>query len=255
MRMMIVSTFLTLDGVMQAPGGPGEDDSGGFAFGGWSVNYWDDQMGQIMGDAMSTPFDLVLGRRTYDIFAAYWPHATDIAAAKPLNDATKYVASRSHPRLEWSKSVLIDGDAAEGVAALKKEDGPELQVHGSGNLIQTLMRNNLVDEYRLWVFPLVIGSGKRLFSDGTIPVGLKLVDEAACVTERPVNGKARAELLRPSGRVCRQADDSDARHQRVRPQVRLAHRPCTDDSDAQLAESVALAGDLATSRSTALRTV
>ncbi len=182
MRKLSVNTFLTLDGVMQAPGGPGEDDSGGFALGGWSVNYWDEQMGMIMGEAMSTPFDLVLGRKTYDIFAAYWPHATDELGAKPLNDATKYVASRSRPALEWGPSKLIDGDAAEGVAALKEEDGPELQVHGSGNLIQTLMRHNLVDQYRLWVFPLVIGSGKRLFSDGTIPSGLKLVDSLVSST-------------------------------------------------------------------------
>ena len=182
MRKLIVSTFLTLDGVMQAPGGPGEDDSGGFAHGGWSVNYWDEQMGRVMGEAMGTPFDLVLGRRTYDIFSAYWPHAPEEAGAKPLNDATKYVASRSRPTLEWSNSVLIEGDAAEGIAALKKEDGPELQVHGSGNLIQTLLRHNLVDEYRLWVFPLVVGSGKRLFSEGTIPSGLKLVDSKVSTT-------------------------------------------------------------------------
>ena len=182
MRKPIVSTFLTLDGVMQAPGGPGEDDSGGFAYGGWSVKYWDEQMGQVMGEAMSRPFDLVLGRKTYDIFAAHWPHATDEAGAKPLNDATKYVASRAHPMLEWSNSVLIEGDAAEGIAALKQTDGPELQVHGSGNLIQTLLRHNLVDQYRLWVFPLVIGSGKRLFSEGTIPSGLKLVDSKVSTT-------------------------------------------------------------------------
>ncbi len=182
MRKLIVSTFLTLDGVMQAPGGPGEDDSGGFAHGGWSVNYWDDQMGQVMGDAMSAPFDLVLGRKTYDIFAAHWPHASDDQGAKPLNDATKYVASRTHPTLEWSRSVLIEGDAAEGVAALKDGDGPELQVHGSGDLIQTLLRHDLVDEFRLWVFPLVLGSGKRLFADGTIPSGLKLVDSTVSTT-------------------------------------------------------------------------
>jgi dihydrofolate reductase len=182
MRKLIVSTFLTIDGVMQAPGGPGEDDSGGFAHGGWSVNYWDEQMAQVMGEAMSAPFDLVLGRKTYDIFAAHWPHATDDAGAKLLNDATKYVASRSHPKLEWSNSVLIEGDAAEGIATLKKEDGPELQVHGSGNLIQTLLRHNLVDEYRLMIFPLVIGSGKRLFSEGTIPSGLKLVDSKVSTT-------------------------------------------------------------------------
>jgi dihydrofolate reductase len=182
MRKLIVSTFLTLDGVMQAPGGPGEDDSGGFGHGGWSVNYWDEQMGQVMGEAMSAPFDLVLGRKTYDIFAAYWPHAPEEAGAKPLNEATKYVASRGQPALEWSRSVLIEGDAAEGIAALKKSDGPELQVHGSGNLIQTLLRHSLIDQYRLWVFPLVIGSGKRLFADGTIPSGLRLADSKVSTT-------------------------------------------------------------------------
>ena len=182
MRRLIVSTFLTLDGVMQAPGGPGEDDSGGFAHGGWSVNYWDEQMGQVMDEATSAPFDLVLGRKTYDIFAAYWPHASEEQGGKPFNDATKYVASRSRPTLEWSNSVLIDGDAADGIAALKAEDGPELQVHGSANLIQTLLAHNLIDQYRLWVFPLVIGSGKRLFADGTIPSGLTLVDSTVSTT-------------------------------------------------------------------------
>jgi dihydrofolate reductase len=182
MRKLIVSTFLTLDGVMQAPGGPEEDDSDSFAYGGWSVNYWDDQMGQVMGEAMSKPFDLLLGRKTYDIFAAYWPNATDNPGAKPLNDATKYVVSRKKPELTWDKSVLIEVDAAERIAALKKEDGSELQVHGSANLIQTLLRHNLVDEFRLWVFPVVIGSGKRLFSDGTIPAGLKLVDSKVSTT-------------------------------------------------------------------------
>jgi dihydrofolate reductase len=146
------------------------------------VNYWDDLMGEVMGEAMSAPFDLLLGRKTYDIFAAFWPHASEEAGSKPLNDATKYVVSRSHPTLDWKESILIEGDAAEGIAALKKEDGPELQVHGSGNLIQTLMRHNLVDEYRLWVFPVVLGSGKRLFSDGTIPSGLKLVDTKVSTT-------------------------------------------------------------------------
>jgi dihydrofolate reductase len=182
MRKLIVSTFLTLDGIMQAPGGPEEDDSGGFGHGGWSVKYWDDLMGEVMTEAFNVPFDLLLGRRTYEIFSAYWPDAPEEAGAKPLNDATKYVASRSRPELTWSPSVLIAGDAAEGVAALKQEEGPELQVHGSGNLIQTLMRHGLVDEYRLWVFPLVIGSGKRLFADGTIPAGLKLLDTKVSTT-------------------------------------------------------------------------
>jgi len=182
MRKLMVTTFLTLDGVMQAPGGPREDDSGGFAHGGWSANYWDERMGQVQGEAMGAPFDLVLGRKTYDIFAAYWPHASEEDGAKPMNDATKYVASRGQPTLEWRKSVLIEGDAAEGIAALKRQGGPELQVYGSGNLIQTLMRHDLVDQYRLWIFPLVIGSGKRLFSEGTIPAGLKLLDSTVSTT-------------------------------------------------------------------------
>jgi dihydrofolate reductase len=182
MRKLIVQTFLTLDGVMQAPGGPGEDDEGGFTYGGWSVSHWDEQMGQVMGEATSRPFAMVLGRRTYDIMAAYWPDAPEEQGAKVFNEATKYVASRGRPRLEWSNSVLLEGDAADAIAALKREDGPELQVHGSGNLIQTLLRHNLVDQYRLWVFPVVIGSGKRLFADGTTPAGLRLVDSKVSTT-------------------------------------------------------------------------
>jgi dihydrofolate reductase len=178
----MVTTFLTLDGVMQAPGGPGEDDSDGFTFGGWSVNYWDERMREFMTQTMSGPFDLLLGRKTYDIFVTYWPDAPEEAGSKPLNDATKFVASRGRPTLDWKESVLIEGDAAVGVAALKQTDGPELQVHGSGNLIQTLMANDLVDEYRLWVFPVVLGSGKRLFADGAIPSGLKLVDSTVSTT-------------------------------------------------------------------------
>jgi dihydrofolate reductase len=183
MRNLIVQSFVTLDGVMQAPGGPGEDDDGGFAYGGWSMTYWDERMGQVMAEATSRPFAMVLGRRTYDIMAAHWPTAPEEEGAKVFNDATKYVASRGRPNLDaWSNSVLIEGDAADGLAALKREDGPELQVHGSANLIQTLLRHNLVDQYRLWVFPLVIGSGKRLFADGTVPSGLKLVDSQVSST-------------------------------------------------------------------------
>jgi dihydrofolate reductase len=183
MRNLIVQSFVTLDGVMQAPGGPGEDDDGGFAFGGWSVAYWDEQMGQVMNEATSRPFAMVLGRRTFDIMAAYWPTAPEEEGGKVFNDATKYVASRSRPNLEaWGNSVHIEGDAADGLAALKREDGPELQVHGSANLIQTVLRHNLVDQYRLWVFPVVLGSGKRLFADGTVPSGLKLVDSQVSST-------------------------------------------------------------------------
>lgn len=182
MRKLVVSTFLTLDGVMQAPGGPEEDPTGGFTHGGWSVNYWDDVMGQQMAEAMSRPFDLLLGRKTYEIFAAHWPHVTDDPMAETLNSATKYVASRTLDEVEWSGSTLIKDDVAEHVARLKNEEGPEIQVHGSWNLIQTLLKHDLVDEYRLWIFPLVLGSGKRIFEDGTIAAGLKLVDSRTSST-------------------------------------------------------------------------
>lgn len=182
MRKLVASTFVTLDGVLQAPGGPEEDRRGGFAHGGWSVSYWDDLMGQVMDDATSRPFDLVLGRRTYDIFAAHWPHAPEETGSKVFNDATKYVASRGRPTLGWSNSVLVEGDAAEGIAALKQGDGPELQVHGSGDLLQTLLRHDLVDKYRIWVFPVVIGSGRRLFADGAVPAALRLVDSVVSTT-------------------------------------------------------------------------
>jgi len=182
MRKLVTSTFVTLDGVLQAPGGPDEDRTGGFAHGGWTVPYWDDLMGQVMGAATSRPFDMILGRKTYDLFAAHWPHASEEAGSKVFNDATKYVASRGRPTLEWVNSVLIEGDAADGIAALKQGDGPELQVHGSGDLLQTLLRHDLVDQYRIWVFPVVIGSGRRLFADGTVPGSLSLVDSVVSTT-------------------------------------------------------------------------
>jgi dihydrofolate reductase len=187
MRRLIVTTFLTLDGVMQAPGGPGEDDSGGFAHGGWAVPNFDEQVGQAMGELTGRPFAMVLGRKTYDVMAAHWPHASAEEGGPIFNGATKYVASRGRPKLEWSNSVLIEGDAAEGIAALKQEDGPELQVHGSANLIQTLLRHNLVDQFHLLVFPVVVGSGKRLFSDGTIPAGLRLVDNKVSTSGVVIN--------------------------------------------------------------------
>jgi dihydrofolate reductase len=182
MRKLVVSTFLTLDGVMQAPGGPEEDPTGGFTHGGWSVNYWDDAMGQAMGEAMGRPFDLLLGRKTYEIFAAHWPHATDEPGADVLNNARKYVASKTLDGVDWQNSTLLEGDAAEAVARLKEEEGPEIQVHGSGNLIQTLLVRELVDEYRLMLFPVVLGTGKRLFAEGAIPRGLKLLDSKASTT-------------------------------------------------------------------------
>lgn len=182
MRKLIVSTFLTLDGVMQAPGGPSEDESGGFRHGGWSVTYWDARMGEIMDEALAAPFDLLLGRRTYDIFASHWPDERD-DTARLFNEATKYVASRSRPTLAWRGSVLLEGNVADAVAALKADDDErDLQVHGSGNLVQTLLRHSLIDEVRLWMFPLVLGSGKRLFGDGTRPAGLRLIDSEVSST-------------------------------------------------------------------------
>jgi len=174
-RKLKVSTFLTLDGVMQAPGGPDEDRGGGFTHGGWSVGYWDDRMGQVIGDFMGRPFELLLGRKTYEIFAAHWPHSTE-PGAEALNSARKHVASRTLKNLEWNNSTLIKGDVPNYVSELKKQSGPEIQVHGSGDLIQTLLRNDLVDEFHLWTFPVVLGSGKRLFAAGATPAGLKIVD-------------------------------------------------------------------------------
>lgn len=173
MRKLIVNTFITLDGVMQAPGGPPEDPTGGFTYGGWSVNYWDDIMGQIMGEYMAQPSELLLGRKTYEIFASHWPYSKE-PGADQLNNAKKYVASRKLNKVEWNNSTLLKGDVVQGIKQLKQQDAPELQVHGSSNLIQTLLKHNLVDEFRLWIFPVVIGKGKRLFDQGTVPSGLKL---------------------------------------------------------------------------------
>jgi dihydrofolate reductase len=175
MRKLVVNTFASLDGIMQAPGGPEEDPSGGFEHGGWTVSFWDDQMAQSMGEFMGKPFDLILGRKTYEIFAAYWPYSDEPGAAE-LNRATKNVASHTLKTLEWENSRLLEGDVKEAVARLKEEDGPELQVHGSSDLIQTLLRDGLVDQFRVWIFPVVLGSGKRLFGEGAPPLALRLVD-------------------------------------------------------------------------------
>ena len=175
MRKITVLSFVTLDGVMQAPGGPTEDTSGGFAHGGWTVPYFDEFLGNVMSEQMGKPFDLLLGRKTYDIFASYWPHQSDPVGAS-LNNAQKYVASRSARNLDWSNSVLLKDDVAEKIRDLKQGDGPELQVHGSGNLIQTLLKNDLVDELWLKIFPIALGAGKRLFGEGTMPSAFNLRD-------------------------------------------------------------------------------
>jgi len=173
MRKLIVLTFMTLDGVMQAPGGPEEDPSGGFKFGGWSVPYFDEFVGKAMSEQMGHPFDLLLGRRTYDIFARFWPEQTDETGAA-INKATKYVVSHQPVKSDWKTTVHIGGDVAGEIRKLKSANGAELQVHGSGNLIQTLLKNDLVDELWLKTFPVVLGTGKKLFADGAIPAGFRV---------------------------------------------------------------------------------
>lgn len=177
MRKIVVLSFVSLDGVMQAPGGPDEDTSGGFKYGGWTVPYWDDFSGEMMSKQMSMPFDLLLGRKTYDIFAGYWPKQEgDIAG--PFNACTKYVVSDSAPELTWENSTLIDGDVVAKLQELKQQDGPMLQVHGSANMIQTLLKHDLVDELWLKTFPVTLGSGKRLFADGTASVRFELTESS-----------------------------------------------------------------------------
>jgi len=164
MRKIIVLSFITLDGVMQAPGGPEEDPSGGFSYGGWTVPYFDETLGEVMDQQLKPPIDLLLGRKTYDLFASYWPHHREEGVE--LNEATKYVVSRQELDLSWENSVLLNGNAVVDIQKLKNTDGPDLQVHGSGELIQTLLKHNLVDELWLKIFPIILGTGKRLFYEG-----------------------------------------------------------------------------------------
>ena len=171
---LVVGTFLTLDGVMQAPGGPEEDRDGGFEQGGWTVDYWDERMGEVMDGQFAEVDAMLLGRKTYEIFAAHWPNVEDDPFAAKLNGMPKYVASRTLDSVEWTNSSLLEGEVAEAVAELKAERGDVILVQGSSNLIQTLLANDLVDEFWLWVFPVVVGDGKRLFGDGTIPAALDL---------------------------------------------------------------------------------
>ena len=178
MRKLVVGTFVTLDGVMQAPGGPDEDREGGFRHGGWLVPYFDEEFLGIMTEWTRQAGAFLLGRKTYEIFAASWPRSTDPAdeVAMVLNTRPKYVASRSLDKVDWSNSRLLKGDVAEEVRKLKQQEGDEIQVHGSGNLLQTLLRHDLVDTLRIWQFPVAIGAGKRLFGEGTIPMSFRLLD-------------------------------------------------------------------------------
>lgn len=180
MRDLAILTFVTLDGVMQAPGMPDEDRSGGFAHGGWATPYWDEVMSQVGREAMAQPYDMLFGRKTYDLFAGHWPDVKGDPAADMMNAATKYVATSSPDTLNWANSHAISGDIATQVAVLKAEEGPLLQVHGSSELIQTLMADDLVDEYRLWTFPTVVGAGKRLFQQEGGQKNLRLSKSEAC---------------------------------------------------------------------------
>jgi dihydrofolate reductase len=189
MRKLVVNTFMSLDGVMQAPGGPDEDPTGGFTHGGWGVNYFDEEMMEQMAEA--EPYELLLGRGTYQIFAAHWPYDEGPIADR-LNSTRKHIASTTLEELDWNNSTLITGDVADYVATLKTQDGPEIQVHGSPGLIQTLLQHDLIDEFRMWIFPVVIGTGKRFFGDGTIPAGLKLADSKATKSGVTVNTYERA---------------------------------------------------------------
>ena len=174
MRKVIVLEFITLDGVIQAGGGPEEDTSGGFAYGGWQAPYSDDVVGTVMKRQMNMPFDLLLGRTTFDIWASYWPHHADIWPG--VNPATKYVASNTITSHAWQPSVFLGGDMVEKVTNIKQTQGPDLHVYGSANLVQTLMKHDLVDAFWLKIYPLTLGSGKRLFAEGTILAAFKVTD-------------------------------------------------------------------------------
>lgn len=176
MRKIIVLTFISLDGVMQAPGGPDEDTSSGFAYGGWTVPYFDEMSGEVMDKQIQPPFDLLLGRKTYDIFAGYWPHQDEATSsiAKSFNAAKKYVVSTQSFTPEWHNTELINSDVVAKLEELKQQDGPDLQVHGSGEMVQTLLKSDLVDELWLKTFPVTLGTGKRLFGEGTMPAAWEL---------------------------------------------------------------------------------
>ncbi len=188
MRKIVVLTFISLDGVMQAPGGPQEDTSGGFKYGGWTFPYFDDLLGKIMGEQMSKPFNLLLGRKTFEIFASYWPQHEDQWPG--INEATKYVVSKTLSKHEWSNTIFLK--SVDEIKKLKNQKGPDLQVYGSGNLIQTLLKKDLIDELWLKIFPITLGKGKRLFAEGTIPAEFKLVESKTSPSGVIVASYARA---------------------------------------------------------------
>lgn len=181
MRKIIVATYMTMDGVLQAPGGPEEDRSNGFKWGGWSFPYWDEPMNDILTKIMSTPYDLLLGRRTYEIFAAHWPYQND-SIGEVFNRVNKYVVATTPIDLSWEKSILINKDVVNELKQLKKQDGPDLFVWGSSKLIQTLLSNQLIDVLHTWIFPITLGEGKKLFEEGTTAQQWKLTESAVSTT-------------------------------------------------------------------------
>lgn len=198
MRKLVAGTFLTLDGVMQAPGGPDEDREGGFEHGGWLVPYFDETFLEIMNEWTIRAGAFLLGRKTYEIFASSWPNATDPAdeSATALNTRPKFVASRTLDHVAWNNSHLLEGDVVEEVRKLKAGEGAEIQVHGSGDLLQTLLKHGLVDELRIWWFPVVVGSGKRLFGGGAAPASFRLADTQFNTTGAVLHVYERAGGLR-----------------------------------------------------------
>lgn len=188
MRDLAILTFMTLDGVMQGPTSPEEDPSDQFAHGGWAVDYWDEVMAQVRREAMAAPYDILFGRKTYELFARHFPDVgDDNPEARQMNEAKKYVVTSTLTALEWNNSTPITGDIASEVSRLKKQNGPLLQVHGSGQLIQCLLIHGLVDEFRLWTFPVIVGAGRRLFGPDTAPSKLKLVKTAPCANGAVMN--------------------------------------------------------------------
>ena len=196
MRKVIVLEFITLDGVIQAGGGPDEDTSGGFKYGGWQAPYSDDVIGTVMNKQMSMPFDLLLGRKTFEIWEPYWPKHADIWPG--ASTATKYVASNTMTSSEWQPSVFLGGDIAEKVSQLKQQEGPDLHVYGSAHLVQTLMKHDLVDAFWLKIYPLTLGSGKRLFVDGTIPAAFKVTESQVSPTGIIIVNYERAGAVTPN---------------------------------------------------------
>jgi dihydrofolate reductase len=203
---------------MQAPGGPEEDPTGGFTLGGWTVNHWDEPMGQFMGEIFASPFDLLLGRKTYEIFAAHWPFVgADDPIAQSFNAVTKYVATSSTKPLSWMNSVALRGDVVAEIARLKREDGPALLTQGSSVLLQTLLAHDLIDEFRLLTFPLVLGSGKRLFGDSARPGALKLVGTTVSTTGVIMSIHERAGAIETGSFALEQPTDAEiARRERMK---------------------------------------